>query len=269
MSLLQAEVLSCRDRDALVQRAADLVRAGSAGAIAERGRAAVATSCGDVAGRVFESLGQAAFPWRDTHVFAANKCLRPRGDRVGAGYGTCDLLARLPAPKQHLHTVQLGITHPYGAASAYEQQLRAFFGIAGGELPRFDLIVLQLGEDARAASLFPFSSGLEETARLAVANYSREDGGQYVTFTAPLINQARNVVLLASGATVAPALRDTVVGEFDPRRLPAQLINPVNGTLHVLADHDAAAELHLAQRVTRAAGGERKTSLHLDERSGS
>jgi 6-phosphogluconolactonase len=127
--------------------------------------------------------------------------------------------------------------------------MRAFLGIAGGDLPSFDLVVLQLGKDARAASLFPFSSGIGETARLAVANYNREIGSQCVTFTAPLINQARNVVLLASGAAVARALRDTVAGEFDPRRLPAQLISPVKGTLHLLADHDAASELRLAQRL--------------------
>jgi len=264
MSLLQVEILVCRDRGALVQRAADLVRAGSVRAIAERGRAALATSCGDVVRGVFESLARSTFPWREAHLFAANECWRPGRDRAGAGHGTYDLLVRLPAPRQHLHAVQLGFMDPYGAASAYEQQMRAFFGLTGGELPRFDLVVLQLGKDAQVASLFAFSSGLEETARLAVANYSREIGGQCVTFTASLINQARNVVLLASGAAVAPALRDTVTGEFHPRRLPAQLINPVNGTLHVLADQDAAAELRLAQRVTQAATREHNPNLRFD-----
>jgi 6-phosphogluconolactonase len=268
MSFLQAEIIVCRDRDALVQRAADLVRAGSVRAIAERGRAAVATSCGDVASRLLESLERSDFPWRDTHIFAAEGGFGPRGS-VSAEHGTYDLLARLPALRAHLHAVPLGFTDAYAAASAYEQQMRAFFGIAGGDLPRFDHVVLQLGQDARAASLFPFSSGLEEIARLAVANYNRQTGGQCVTFTAPLINQARNVVLLASGAAVAPALRDTVAGEFDPRRFPAQLIGPVKGTLHVLADHNAAVELRLAQRVTQAAGRERQANLNLDERSGS
>lgn len=231
--ITHAEVLVCRDRAALVRRAARLALASSRRALAERGRFAVATCGADTARRVFDALAPSSFPWREVHIFASCSCCTP-----GSGHW----LAQLPAPRRNVHEVPLG-SDPAVAASIYEQQVRAFFGVSGGELPRFDLIVLELGADGHAASLFPASSSLYETARLAVAEYVRQLRKHCVTFTAPLVNQAREVLLLASGAEVARALGETVAGAFEPQRLPAQLINPVNGTLHLLADRAAAAGL--------------------------
>jgi 6-phosphogluconolactonase len=236
-----AETLVFSDRAALVESAAALARSAGRRAIAERGRFTVATCGGNATQRVFDELAASGLPWRDVHVFATCNCAAP---------DSREWLARLPAPPRNVHAVPPGVTEPTVAASVYEQQVRAFFGVSGGELPRFDLIVLQLGADGHAASLFPCSSSLYETGRLAVAEYVRQLGRHCVTFTAPLVNQARAVLLLASGAEVARALGDTVAGAFEPRRLPAQLIRPVDGTLHVLADQAAAAGLGSSRRIT-------------------
>jgi 6-phosphogluconolactonase len=224
-------MLVCNDRAALVQRAARLALASGRRALAARGRFAVATCGGGITRRVFRALAPARFPWHEAHVFASCNCC------------TFDPGQWLPAPRRNVYPVPPGSIDPTVAASVYEQQVRAFFGVSGGALPRFDLIVLELGADGRAASLFPASSSLYETARLAVAEYVRQLRRHCVTFTAPLVNQAREVLLLASGAAVARALAETVAGAFEPQRLPAQLINPVDGTLYVLADRAAAAQL--------------------------
>ena len=236
-----AETLVLSDRAALVERAAALARDAGRRAIAERGRFAVATCGADTTERVFEALAACDFPWRDVHVFASCSCGTP---------ASREWLARLPAPPRNVHAVPPGVVEPTLAASVYEQQVRAFFGVTGGELPRFDLIMLQLGADGHAASLFPCSSSLYETARLAVAQYVRQLGRHCVTFTAPLVNQARSVLLLASGPEVARALGETVAGAFEPQRLPAQLIRPVDGTLHVLVDPAAAAGLGSSRSLT-------------------
>ena len=232
MSFAHAEVLVDEDRAALVRRAARLALALGRRALAEQGRFAVAICDGDTTRLVFDALARSSFPWRDVHLFASCSCWSPDVDHW---------LAQLPAPRRNVHAVPSGFTDPRAAASTYEQQMRAFFGVSGGELPRFDLIVLELGADGHAASLFPASSSLYETARLAVAEYVRALRKHCVTFTAPLVNQAREVMLLASGAEVAPALNATVGGAFEPQRLPAQLIHPVDGRLTVLADRAAAS----------------------------
>jgi 6-phosphogluconolactonase len=234
VNFARPEILVFSDRAALVRRAARLALACGRRALAARGRFAVATCGAATTRRVFDALAPCSFPWHEVHIFESCSCSTP---------DSRDWLARLPAPRRNVHAVPRMSTDPTVAASIYEQQVRAFFGVSGGALPRFDLIVLELGADGHAASLFPASSSLYETARLAVAEYVRQLRRHCVTFTAPLVNQARHVVLLASGAEVARALGETVAGAFEPQRLPAQLIHPVDGTLYVLADRAAAAQL--------------------------
>jgi 6-phosphogluconolactonase len=245
MTRPRADVRICQDYETLVQRAADAVRAAIRHAIRARGRAAIATSNGSTARRIIELLASDLRPG-EAHVFGACACWgRGRNDPAGAG----DWLAQLPIPKQNMHVPSLDYADPHSAASAFEQQVRAFFGVPVGEFPRFDVVLLQLGADAGAASLAPFSSSLDETGRLVVANYVRARGRQCVTLTAPFINHARLIVLLATGRAIAPALRAMVYGAFEPHRIPAQLLQPMDGTLQVFADLDAADALPPARHA--------------------
>lgn len=240
MKQRSADISVHGDREALVRQAALRLQQAGQLAIAERGRFVMATCGGNLARQVLEAVTPADLQWRDAHVFACSGCI----DRdVCEGVDPRSWFGQLPAPRQNVHCVPLNSEDSNAAASAYEQQIRAYFGVAGGELPRFDLIVIQLGIDGHAASLFPGSSSLHETGRLAVAEYVRSLGTHCVTFSAPLINQARTVLLLAAGSAVAGALRETIAGRFEPERIPAQLLNPVAGRLHVLADAEAAREL--------------------------
>ena len=64
-----------------------------------------------------------------------------------------------------------------------------------------------------------------------------------ITLTVPLLNHAANIVFLVSGKDKAEALRAVLHGEFQPRRYPAQLIRPAQGSQQWLVDRDAAALL--------------------------
>ena len=110
-------------------------------------------------------------------------------------------------------------------------------------MPRFDLILLGLGENGHTASLFPHCPALKETKRLVVADWVEEVKAHRLTFTAPLINAARQIVFLVSGASKAQVLQDVVNGPRQPEQLPAQLILPNAGKLTWLVDNDAASAL--------------------------
>jgi len=64
-----------------------------------------------------------------------------------------------------------------------------------------------------------------------------------VTLTLPILNQARRVVFLVTGARKAEILRAVWEGPFDPLRWPAQGVRPGQGRVLWLVDAAAASEL--------------------------
>ena len=110
-------------------------------------------------------------------------------------------------------------------------------------LPRFDLVLLGMGDDGHTASLFPHTAALAETDRRAVANEVPQLSTTRLTLTVPVINNAGLVVFLIAGAGKADRLAEVIDGPSDPDRLPSQLIRPENGRLIWLLDEAASGGL--------------------------
>jgi 6-phosphogluconolactonase len=136
---------------------------------------------------------------------------------------------------------------PEAAAAAYEcavhETVPANPQSGAGSLPRFDLLLLGIGADGHTASLFPHTPALDETERLVVANPVPQLDTTRLTFTFPLINAARRIVVLATGAGKAAVLRDIFKGPYDPQRLPSQRLYPVDGSITWLLDAAAHSQL--------------------------
>jgi 6-phosphogluconolactonase len=136
---------------------------------------------------------------------------------------------------------------PDAAAATYERAVRetvpANPASGAGELPRFDLILLGMGADGHTASLFPHTAALAATERLIVANEVPKLNTTRLTFTFPLINAARRVLVLVAGADKAPALHEVLSGPHDPDLYPSQRLHPVDGAVTWLVDAAAHAQL--------------------------
>jgi 6-phosphogluconolactonase len=126
------------------------------------------------------------------------------------------------------------------AAAAYESMLRATIG----NHPRLDLALMGLGPDAHTASLFPGKPALNENHRFVVAvpEAGMEPQVPRVTLTLPLFNTAREVVFLIAGADKAAAVA-RAFGDPPDESAPAARVRPGAGTLTVVLDPAAAAEL--------------------------
>jgi 6-phosphogluconolactonase len=158
------------------------------------------------------------------------------------------LLRHVPIPRANVHPIP--VSHELQAAArAYEKDLRAFFGLEEAGLPRFDLILLGLGEDGHTASLFPGSESLRETRRLAVAVERPIPDHPRVSLTLPVLNDAHVVVVMVSGETKASALKAVIEGPGEA--LPAALVRPREGRVVFLADKEAAKLLTSPPKMTR------------------
>jgi 6-phosphogluconolactonase len=111
-------------------------------------------------------------------------------------------------------------------------------GRGGG--PRFDLILLGLGEDGHTASLFPGDPVLGETKATVRAVRGSKPPPERLTFTLPVLDAARLVLFLVQGEGKREALARVLGGD---RELPAARVEPVEGELRFLVDRAAAQSL--------------------------
>lgn len=240
-----AELKVVPDAAALNSAAAQEFCACAEAAVAVHGRFSVALSGGNTPRGVYSLLAEQhkkTLPWDKVFIFFGDERHVPP-DHPDSNYRMAReaLLSKVPIPEQNVFRVRAELAADL-AAHQYESELRAFFRLTGGACPRFDLILLGIGDDGHTASLFPGTAGLKEQSRLVVANWVEKFQSYRITFTYPILNHAAEVVFLVSGKSKSQILKDI----FDPAKkgsYPAQVVQPENGRLLWIADRDAASLL--------------------------
>jgi len=214
-------------------------------AIGAQGRFAVALSGGSTPKSLYSLLASsyADFPWARTYFFFGDERHVPPAD-AESNYRMVKeaLFAKIAIPAQNVFRVIAENPDAAAAAAAYETQLRKFFELKPGEFPRFDLILLGMGPDGHTASLFPDSEGLKENAKLVIANWVEKFKTHRISFTFPVLNNAGEVIFLASGPDKAAMVREVLEGKPAPP-LPSQQVQPANGRLLWMLDESAASKL--------------------------
>jgi 6-phosphogluconolactonase len=228
------------DLDALSESAAELFTLQSRVASLVCGRFSVALSGGETPRRMYELLAAPPYNerihWKEVHIFWSDERCVPQDDlRNNSLMARQALLDHVPIPPENIHPIRCD-SSPQQAAREYEAELRDFFSTSN---PNFHLILLGLGNNGHIASLFPHTPVLEDKEHWVSEVYVEELGMYRVTFTAPFINQAAQVVFLVSGADKAQVLEDVLEGPYQPNELPAQLIRPAG--IHPLWLVDKAA----------------------------
>ena len=158
------------------------------------------------------------------------------------GMANAAMLSKVPVRPELVHRVQAELSDANVAADGYEAELRSSIG-AGVTVPKLDLILLGLGADGHTASLFPGTRALLERNRLVVANWVDSFEAYRITMTLPIINAARLIVFMVSGAAKAEAVRDVLQPQWSSLPLPAALVRPVDGRVLWLLDGAAASLL--------------------------
>ena len=238
-------ILIFDNSEQLADAAAERFVSDAQDAITRHGRFSVALAGGNTPKRVYELLASEPYvsriEWSSVHLFFGDeRCVPP--DHADSNYRMVNesLISRVSIPPENVRRIA-GEGDPVISAHKYEEELRGFF--AGSSWPRFDLVLLGMGEDGHTASLFPGTSALNETKAWVVANWVEKFGAFRITLTAPAINHAAHIVFLITGEAKARRLAEILNGPAEPERLPVQLIDPVDGTLEWLVDKAAASLL--------------------------
>jgi 6-phosphogluconolactonase len=217
----------------------------SRAAIDAQGRFSVALSGGSTPKRAYQLLASDEFKenvdWAKTHVFFGDeRCVPP--DDADSNYRMADeaLLSRVSIPSRNVHRI-MGEGDAVANSRLYEDELQIFFDNAAW--PRFDLMLLGMGDDGHTASLFPETEALAEMRAWVVANWIEKLGAYRITLSAPAINRSAHIAFLVTGASKAARLKEIIRGPREPERLPSQLIRAESGTLAWFVDKAAAANL--------------------------
>jgi 6-phosphogluconolactonase len=230
--------------DLAASRGAELFLEGARRAIDDRGRFTVALSGGASPVPLFRKIAEQApgsgIDWGKAHVFWVDeRCVSP--DHPDSNYRLARelLLEMLPPPGPLVHRIR-GEIAPEEAVLAFEADLARSFPEPG--LPKFDMVWLGLGADGHTASHFPGTDRKGQTGRNAVAVYVEKPESNRITLTLPVINNARHVIFLVTGAGKADIVAEILEGTGGAR-YPADDVAPAEGMLTWILDTDAAAGL--------------------------
>jgi 6-phosphogluconolactonase len=190
------ETLIFADADTVAREAARAVAAAARAAVASRGRFVLALSGGRTPWQMLRALGDEAVPWSDVHVFQVDERIAPAGDpERNLTQLSESLLDRAALPPQQLYAMPVEEADLDAAASRYARTLERIAGVP----PVLDLVHLGLGADGHTASLVPGDPVLEVSDRdVAITGVYR--GRRRMTLTYPILNRARRILWLVTGA---------------------------------------------------------------------
>ena len=172
---------------------------------------------------VYEALVNEVIEWENLEItFSDERCVPPDHDDSNYKMAADALLSKVPIKENNMIRIK-GELDPVESASLCEDELRKR---SGGSIYVHDLLLLGMGEDGHTASLFPGTNALNESERWVVDNYIPDKDVNRVTFSYPLINASRKILVLATGEKKKKLVNDMINGD---ESFPISKISPDNG----------------------------------------
>jgi 6-phosphogluconolactonase len=224
---MRREVIRTRN---FVSDAAEFILSHARVALAERGQFRIALSGGNTPRLVYTELARTGrdLPWdRVFFTFGDERCVPPEDEHSNFRMARESLFIPASVPEKSIARMR-GELDPQLAAQEYQAGLDLLAAQRGEVIYRHDLILLGMGDDGHTASLFPGTAALEEKVHRVAANFVPKFDTWRITFTFPLINQARQICFLANANKNAALLEKVLAGD---QQYPAARVEPTNGNL--------------------------------------
>jgi len=218
--------------------AAELLARGIHEAVQARGVARVALSGGTTPGPAYRRLAGMALPFDRVEWFWVDERAVPVDSPRSNYRAATEQLELGKVPPTRVHRMEAEDFDLEAAARRYESLLRRTFGVASAVA--FDVLTLGIGDDGHTASLFPGTGAVSIDDRLVAAIGAQPDKGleARLSLTAPVIQEARLVLVLARGASKqGPIARAFLDGPED--EVPARLVRKARGKVAWIVDRAA------------------------------
>lgn len=210
-------------------------------AIADRGRAAIALSGGNMPRAAYAKLAkEQGLDWSKVDIFFVDERAVPEADaRSNFRQAKAALFEAAKIPPEHIFRMPADARDLSAAAKEYEATLRKHTQVPEGVIPVLDLIVLSIGDDGHTASLFPDQPEVEIADRVICAVPARNGLEARLTMTKPVIETGRTVMIMATGAAKRAPLERVcnVAGKIS--ETPARIVHGVRGTVIWVIDRAA------------------------------
>ena len=247
---MQHEIQILPDAAAIAKRAAEEFLRSVFSAVEEKGSFSIVLAGGSTPKALYTLLvGDATLrsniPWdKMTVFFGDERNVVPEQPDSNFRMATEALLSK--AQPAQVKRIKGEYKDTEQAALEYEGQIREHFQLGEGLFPQFDFLLLGMGSEGHTASLFPGTKALHEPKRIVTHNWVGKLFTERITLTAVAINHAARIVFMVTGADKALALKGVLEGPYEPEQLPAQMIQPVNGSVLWLVDDAAGSKLSKA-----------------------
>ena len=194
-------------------------------ALQARGTFHVSLSGGSTPKPLYQRLAGLKWPWSATRLYLGDeRWVAP--DHKDSNYRMVQ--EAFQGTGVHIERVHTEIGTAEIGARAYEKQIRSDLG----DPPRFDLILLGIGDDGHTSSLFPETAALKEEKLLMAPNFVPKLGVWRVTSTYTLLRYARAIWFVTRGPSKEPYIHALVID--DPQStFPAAKVRSDRGTVEI------------------------------------
>ncbi|MFO0676457.1 MAG: 6-phosphogluconolactonase [Polyangiaceae bacterium] len=208
-------------------------------AIRERGHASLALSGGNTPAPTYRALAaHRDVDWSKVEVLWVDERAVPADHaRSNTKLGRDTLVTGARVPEERVHPMDGAAADLEGAAADYERKVRRVVPPdASGGPSVFDVVVLGIGDDGHTASLFPGSPWVHERKKYVVAVPAEGAREARLSLTAPVIESARTVFVLAAGSAKAGPIGRVYAETGSLDETPARILRSAKGAVVWIVD---------------------------------
>lgn len=225
------------------------IEAASAQAIREKGSFTLVLSGGSLPSLLVKLIGNSSIDFSKwTVLFVDERNVPHTSSDSNYKLAMNCLLEKVAVPESQIIKIVEGLSAAQ-AATVYAGQMMALprkvLPRTDDGLPILDMVLLGVGADGHVGSMFPntAATACKDGSWVLPVTNSPKPPSERITMTMPVINAAKEVVIVAFGESKAEIVQRTLETQSLPGAIPAQLVAPTSGRLTWMVDADSASML--------------------------